>query len=126
MKVRCVINNGALLPSRYNALGYTAETVIALRLDKIYQVYGTAIWRSSVSVLVVDEHEFPSWYPVEAFKVVDDTVPNNWFFRYFPNSEFSVQAVWGPERLVKEEGFHDALNDRDQSALQIFRTEFCS
>jgi hypothetical protein len=123
MKAECVITNGALLPAYYSALGYTAETVIGLKLGQVYEVYGTSVWRSIVSVLVMDEHEFPSWYPVEVFKVVDDTVPNNWFFKYYPDNEFGVQAVWGPERLIKDDGFYDALNDRDPSALHLFRTE---
>jgi hypothetical protein len=125
MKAECVITNGALLPTHYSALGYTAETVIALKVGQVYEVYGTSVWRSIVSFLVMDGDEIPSWYPAEVFKVVDDTVPDNWFFKYYPDNEFGVQAVWGPERLVKEDGFYDALNDRDPSALHRFRMELC-
>ena len=123
MKAECIITDGALLPTHYRELGYSAETVIALKVGQIYDVYGTSVWRSIVSVLVVDEDESPMWYPVEAFKVVDDTVPENWFFKYYSGNRFGVQALWGPERLVKEAGFYDALNDRDPLALRIFRTE---
>jgi hypothetical protein len=122
MKAECVITDGAMLPAYYGSLGYTAETVIALKRGKIYEVYGTSVWRSIVSFMVVDEDDFPTWYPAEVFKVVDDTVPENWFFKYYPDSQFGVQAVWGPERLVREDGFYDQLNDRDPSALHVFRT----
>jgi len=33
----------------------------------------------------------------KVFKVVDDTVPDNWFFKYYSDNQFGVQAVWGPE-----------------------------
>ena len=123
MKAECVINDGSLLPTHYSALGYTEQTVIALKVGQIYEVYGTSVWRSIVSVLVVDEDDSPTWYPAEVFKVVDDTVPDNWFFKYYPDNQFGVQAVWGPELLVKEDGFYDALNDRVPSALHRFRME---
>ena len=123
MKVECVITDGALLPKRYISLGYAAETVIALKRGQIYEVYGTSIWHSIVSVLVVDKDDFPTWYPAEVFKVVDDTVPGNWFFKYYSDNEFGVQAVWGPECLVKDDGFYDALNEREPSALHTFRKE---
>jgi hypothetical protein len=123
MKAECVITNGALLPARYSALGYTAHVVIALKVGRIYEVYGTSVWHSIVSFLVMDEDESPNWYPAEVFKIVDDTVPDNWFFKYFSDDQLSLQAVWGPELLVKEDGFYDALNDRVPSALHRFRME---
>lgn len=123
MKVECVIADGALLPTHYSSLGYTAETVFALKRAHVYEVYGTSVWCSIVSILVVDEDDFPTWYPAEVFKVVDDTVPGNWFFNYYSDNEFGVQAIWGPERLVKDDGFYEALNDRDPSALHIFRSK---
>jgi len=126
MKAKCVITNGALLPAHYSALGYTADVVIALKVGRIYEVYGISVWRSIVTFLVAEEEDFPTWYPAEVFKLVEDTVPNNWFFKYYPDNEFGVQAVWGPERLVKEDGFYDALNDRDPSVLHLFRTELSS
>jgi len=86
-------------------------------------VYGTSVWRSIVTFLVAEEDDFPTWYPAQVFKVVDDTVPDNWFFKYFSDNQFGVQAVWGPELLVKEDGFYDALNDRVPSALHRFRME---
>jgi|SRR5579862_3130457 len=122
MKVECIITDGSLLPKFCGPLGYTAETVFALKPARIYEVYGTSVWRSMVSVLVVDEDDLPTWYPMEVFKVVDDTVPGNWFFKYYSDNQFGVQAVWGPERLVRDDGFYDALNDRDPSALHVFRT----
>ena len=123
MKAECVITNGALLPAHYSALGYTADVVIALKVGRIYEVYGTSVWRSIVTFLVAEEDDFPTWYPAQVFKVVDDTVPDNWFFKYFSDNQFGVQAVWGPELLVKEDGFYDALNDRGPSALHRFRME---
>ena len=126
MKAECVITNGALLPARYSALGFTAHVVIALKVGRIYEVYGTSVWHSIVSFLVMDEDESPSWYPAEVFKIVDDTVPDNWFFKYFSDDQLSLQAVWGPERLVKEEGFYEALADGDPTAVHTFRTELSS
>ena len=126
MKAECVITDGARLPTHYSALGYTAETVIALTVGQAYEVYGTSVWRSIVSFLVMDGDEIPSWYPAEVFKVVDDTVPDNWFFKYFSDDQLSLQAVWGPERLVKEEGFYEALADGDPTAVHTFRTELSS
>jgi hypothetical protein len=123
MKVECVITDGSLLPKRYSSLGYGAETAITLKRGQVYEVYATSVWRSIVSVLVVDEDDFPTWYPAEIFKIVCNTVPGDWFFKYYSDNEFGVQAVWGPECLVKDERFYDALNDREPSALHTFRKE---
>jgi len=125
MKVKGLFTNGALLPKEYSVADYTAKTTFAVTIGKTYEAYATSVGRSIVSVLVLDDDDFPSWYPMEVFTIVDDTVPEGWFFKYFADSEFSVQAIWGPERLLKEEGFYDALNNRDPSALHMFRSALC-
>lgn len=124
MNVECIIVEGNLLPKRYISSGYTAETKFALRLGNIYEVYATSVWRSIVSILVVDEDELPTWYPAEIFRVVDGKVPSNWFFKQYHDNECGLQAIWGPESIVKNDEFYDVLNDRDPSALHYFRTNF--
>lgn len=123
MRVKCIITDGSLLAERYRCLGYEAETMIAVESGKVYEVYATSVWRSIVSVLVVDEDDFPTWYPAEVFEIVCNSIPGDWFFKYYSDNEFGLQAVWGPEYLVKDERFYDALNDREPSALHTFRQE---
>lgn len=123
MKAECIITDCSLLPMHHSGEGYTRDSVIALKIGKVYEVFATSNTSSTISLLVMDEDEFPRCYPAEVFKIIDDTVPNNWFFRYFPDNEFNIQAIWGPERLVRDDGFNDALMDRNPTALHLFHTE---
>ncbi len=123
MRVVCRANVGKALAPKYFKEGYTPESVFHLAIGKDYPVFGIALWRSVVVLLLSDEDHLPNWYPVDLFTVSDAHLPNNWFFATFPGNELLVQAIWGYERLVCDTSHHDALSDREPSAMNAFFEE---
>ena len=80
-----------------------------------------------LAVLVTDDYDDPSWYPIQAFTVADGTLPDGWVFRVFPGvepggkpGEYQVQAIWGYTEMVYSDEHNDLLMDRQAEARAIF------
>ena len=123
MKVSCIANSGKSLPGAYLSHGYFAESVFRIAIGKEYLVFGMALWDSRLMVLLSDEDDLPNWYPVELFSLVDPRLPTDWMCNVNMKNEGGLKAVWGYESLVLDDEHHDALQERESGALEIFQNE---
>lgn len=120
MRVRCITNTGKGF-SKYTLehRGCSVESSIPFDVGKEYVVYGQLVWRRMLQYLLLGSGvTLPSWYPAEAFEVVDSHLPHDWVFQYNPVSDLS--AIWGFKELVYTEGFNDQLMDYEENAAKIF------
>jgi hypothetical protein len=123
MRITCKSNKGDGLPEKYFREGYTRESEFHLVIGKNYTVFGMALWRSVLVLLLLDEDHLPNWYPIDLFSVEDPRLPESWFFASYQGNELLVQALWGYERLVCDSSHHDALSDREPNAMKLFFEE---
>ncbi len=124
MLVRSIANTGDKLPSRYlDSSGETTKSVYYVTVDKVYRVFAMALWNSNLKLLLLDDTNLPSWYPVHLFSVTDPTVPADWLCAVNMRNEGGMQAIWGYERIVSDDAHNDALMERERDALQVFQLE---
>ena len=131
MLFKCVRDKGWNLPeadpsglipegSIYRGPYVSAQTVFNLTLNKAYQVHGLAVYNGGLTALVVNDTELPTWYPVEAFVVVDGTLPPSWrFCLRDEDGPTGLQALWGYPELIDDPDHIKAI-EYDTSALSIF------
>lgn len=120
MRVRCESNVGEGLAHEYFRAGYTERSAFGVNVGAEYAVHGMCLMRSVLCYLVNNERAQPEWIPASVFEVLDDTLPVDWRFDFFPNPGL-VEAVWGFRELVAEPGYFDRLSLHEKSALAVFR-----
>ncbi|MGA7237067.1 MAG: hypothetical protein WBY44_15375 [Bryobacteraceae bacterium] len=124
VQTHCEKNSIAGLPPKYLDAGFTTRSVLHITVDKDYAVFGMAVWKDTLRILISDDNGLPNWYPIELFSVKDARLPDDWLFAFFGNDESShLQALWGYRNLVIDEQHYDALVERDERALAIFAQE---
>jgi len=125
MRVVCSGKTGKCLSAKYLAAlsGETEQTEYDVSVGKEYEVFGVAVWRSIILLLLLDDGNLPDWYPVELFSVADAQLPEDWFFSVSVANEHGVEAIWGYDHLVRTPSHYEALLERDPSALRMFFKE---
>ncbi|MCM1158616.1 MAG: hypothetical protein NC347_12470 [Clostridium sp.] len=120
MVVKCLSNSGdAFIKATLGKKGGTPETVLPIRVNSIYTVYGQVLSKGIMEYLILGEGEnYPSWYPAELFEIIDDRIYFGWMFNYRGGDDIS--AVWGYEELVRDEDYIYNLEDREELAIQMF------
>lgn len=119
MIVKCLSNSGAaFIKSTLGKRGGTQSMVLPLKVNGIYTVYGQVLSEGIMEYLILGEENYPSWYPVELFEIIDDRIYFDWMFNY--RGRDGISAVWGYEELVRDEEYIYNLEDREEMAIQIF------
>ncbi|MDE6761377.1 MAG: hypothetical protein K2J90_11990 [Lachnospiraceae bacterium] len=119
MVVKCLSNSGdAFIKATLGQKGGTKRTVLPLKVNSIYTVYGQMLSEGIMEYLILGEANYPSWYPVELFEIIDDRIYFDWMFNY--RGRDGISAVWGYEELVRNEEYIYNLEDREEMAIQIF------
>jgi hypothetical protein len=124
MRVRCIKDNASSFPDEYFHVGYTPSSEFNLKIGDYYTVYGINLWQGIFSYLLIgDRSERPNWYPVDAFQIIENSLPANWFVAFFDEEEKNgLKMIIGYDEIVNSvDTHHDALIDeRDEQALGIF------
>lgn len=119
MVVKCLSNSGdAFVKATLGKRGGTQLMVLPLKVNGIYTVYGQILSEGIMEYLILGEENYPSWYPVELFEIIDDRIYFDWMFNY--RGRDGISAVWGYEELVRDEEYIYNLEDREKMAIQIF------
>lgn len=82
-----------------------------------------ALCRNQILLLLFDESELPSWFPVALFQAKDARLPADWTFGAFQAHEDEVEAIWGYSRLVDGSAHWAALLERDPDVLKTLFQE---
>ncbi|SDG96660.1 hypothetical protein [Dyella sp. 333MFSha] len=122
MRVWCEGNTGDHLKDSSLLSGYTEKSRFPLVTGQEYVVFGMALWRDILLLLVSDSNDLPSWIPIELFRFTDSSLPDGWQFERF-SSDQDLQALWGYPRLISDGEHYDGLLERDPVALTGFAGE---
>ncbi|MDB5432787.1 MAG: hypothetical protein JWP35_3903 [Caulobacter sp.] len=87
-----------------------------------YVVYGQSIFNAEMYYLLdPGENGAPAWYPAEAFRVIDATVPGHWEYAFYATAQREgVAAVWGYDKLINDDAHYDELSNADPDARLAF------
>lgn len=119
MKAICNSNTVAALGKIAIKIGNSVESQFDLEIGKQYIVYGIVDFQHALHYLTIGESDYPTWYPVELFTILDPVLPQRWFFTYV-GEEDGVIAVWGYEELANYPSHYEELLERGDKAINIF------
>lgn len=128
MKVVCVMNNVEELPNRaarsriLDSVRIEGE-IQDLEIGKCYPVMALerrvdgGVW---IYLHTIEEHYFPSPYPVELFNFLDWSIPGGWLLS-MDEQEYgaSIKRMSFPE-WSHNDRFYEFLVDGDQSSLKVY------
>lgn len=123
MIVRCVAETAKDFSPILFSIGLTPFSEFNLEIGKSYTVYSVNVWRGMVSYLLIGERRAePSWYPSEAFEVVDNTLPSRWYFgTYKPEEKNGLQLIVGYDEMVNTiDSHYDELIECESQAVEVF------
>lgn len=120
MIVECLVNKGKDLPGYQHGLYYTEHTSFRVSIGEEYQVYAMSWFRKGLLVLLYNDVRYPSWYPIELFRVVDGSVPGDWRFARRDGGEYGTEGILGYSEMVEDENHSDRLEGLDRDALRAF------
>jgi hypothetical protein len=125
MRVRCVSNTGAGLPSSFldERGGYRRNTKYEISLHRVYTVYALTLRRGHVWYYICDDRElgYPVWHPAPLFEVVDPTLSRYWIFAH-GSPERDGDVVFAFREWADDPGgYYDRLSDREPEATGTFR-----
>lgn len=120
MKVKCIANKGKSLPKKLLDGDYLVTSEFDLIINQIYMVYGIMSWKGIINYLTLDKYEnLPVWFPAELFTVIDNTLPMEWYFKYF-GINCDINFLCGYKELVNDQKHYIDLIEREGSAIKIF------
>jgi hypothetical protein len=120
MKAKCIINSGKSLSKKQISLGNSTEyTREYLEIGEIYTVYGIMIIVGTINYLVsYGLANSPAFEPAEFFKIVEHTLPSQWYYSYY--GEAVVEAIWGYKELALDAQHNIQLTEGETAAMKIF------
>ena len=124
MVVECLYNTGAiLLHYDKKPLGVSAETEYGeLDIGKKYLVMGI-IMKSGYLTYLIDDFGTISACPSYLFRVIDNTIPTNWYFKNYTKEDFDYinkEAIWGYYELVFDDNHYEKLIEYNEEAHRIY------
>jgi hypothetical protein len=121
MKVKCIANMGDGLSKQSIQVGRSLDSSFHLRIGEIYPVYGINQWRNTLNYLTMNRaNSMPIWSPAELFVVLDEKLPEDWYFNYLGHTEDLLNAVWGYKELVLNPQHYDGLMGESKKDLELF------
>ena len=131
MKVRCIFNTGEDLRSyekkslnkeELGRFGATAYTEYGLTIGKEYIVMGIILGEGTLYYLI-DDSGYASVYPYPLFEIVDNKLPQNWFYKALNNIDENYpyqEAIWGYYELCCDKNHFEQLIEREEDAQRIY------
>jgi hypothetical protein len=121
MLVVCKANSGRALEPASITAGNFETSRFDITIGTKYVVAGLILWKSTLNVLLCDNHNLPNTYPIELFEIEDGSMPSWWRFGRFKDEKF--QAVFGYEQLLDMHYWDLLIGQRDKAAVDAFRLE---
>lgn len=100
---------------------YLGQGQTFVTAGKEYEVQSISLFNGIVSLQIVDDIDYPAWYPFVLFEIVEGSLPSDWQCRLFPNNDITgVTMILGPEFIVKDEAAYEAMVELDPDQVDRF------
>lgn len=90
-----------------------------IKLDKEYIIYGISIYEDRVNYLICDEFDSPDWYDAELFRVSNNLLPVEWYYKFY-GDDFYLRAIFGYKELIFDSNHYDNTLECEKKDLDIF------
>jgi hypothetical protein len=116
MTIRCKYNNPDTVPESIpNNFDY------GLIIHKEYLVMGIVVFKKSKDTyFLIDESGKPSWFPFQIFEIIENVIPNNWY--YIINNDYDYvdfHSLLSYKEFCDFEYFN-LLLERDNDAMLVY------
>lgn len=121
MKVK-FLDPGKDFPQSMLTLGYSPNVNLHLIPGVIYIVFGILIWRSVVHYLIIPtDSNLPDWVPADVFTIINSSIPPEWYFHYYGNSDPSEYQIMLSYKEMALDHLHcQNLIERNEDAIRTF------
>lgn len=94
-----------------------ASGQVFLTISQEYEVHALAAFANAIFLQVVDDNNYPAWYPAWLFNVVDKTLPSDWIGNIFHDE---LELVFGPEFIARDEASYSAMVELESNSVRQF------
>ena len=96
---------------------YTRESQTFLTVGREYEVHAVVVFKSSISLQVVDDLRYPAWEAAWLFNLLDKSVPDDWTCSVFEDEPI---LVLGPEFIAKDVVSYVAMVELEAQQVSRF------
>ena len=96
---------------------YTRESQTFLTVGREYEVHAVVVFKSSISLQVVDDLRYPAWEAAWLFNLLDKCVPDDWTCSVFEDEPI---LVLGPEFIAKDVVSYVAMVELEAQQVSRF------
>ena len=124
MIVKCINNTGRILmDNKIKPHGIFPESTFGeLDVGKKYLVMGMVL-KDGILYYLVNGGRVISIIPNQLFEVVDNSIPDNWFFKSFTKDMIKIvnmEAIWGYYEFVEDIEHYPKLMLMDEEAHRLY------
>ena len=124
MIVKCINNTGRILiDNKIKPHGIFPESIFGeLDVGKEYLVMGMVL-KDGILYYLVNGGRVISIIPNQLFEVVDNIIPDNWFFKSFTKDMIKIvnmEAIWGYYEFVEDIEHYTKLMLMDEEAHRLY------
>lgn len=96
---------------------FVAPGQVFLTAGKEYDVHAIVVFERHVAFQVVDDMEYPEWYPAWLFDVTDSRLPRDWICNVFRGEP---AFVMGPEFIAKDIKSYVEMVEKAPEQVDLF------
>lgn len=125
MRVKCISNISVVLDEK---AGYPDDYQFeSLIIGTIFEVYSIGHWDDYMFYLLKVDHQDPDltldpvWFPYEWFEIIDEKIPDSWYFNFIGTPEKGkIATIMGYKEIALDYNHHFGLMEREKIHLDIF------
>lgn len=104
-------------PESILALGFSAESVVNVTVNKEYPVWAVSRWRGILFFQVINDFQIPDWLPSWLFELTDRSIPNGWLCSFFNDD---IEMILGPCFLAESQDAYQAMVELTPESVEAF------
>jgi hypothetical protein len=117
MKVLARKVNHDECPPLIASLGYGQPHNVRITAGRTYVVYAISLFRGVLDLQIVDDLNYPAWYPSWFFDNLDMSLPSDWICNIQHDDH---QLIMGPSFVAKDEDSYNAIVQLEPEPVQLF------
>jgi len=104
-------------PPLVASFGFCQPRKVRVTVGREYIVYAISMFRGVCFFQVVDDLEYPAWYPSWFFEKTDMSLPSDWICNF---QRGDLALVIGPEFIAKDEESYNAMVQLEPEPVRLF------
>ncbi len=104
-------------PPHIASLGYGQPHNVRITAGREYVVHAMSLFRGVLDLQIIDDIDYPAWYPAWFFDNSDMTIPSDWICNFQRDDH---QLIIGPSFLAKSEEAYTAMVQLEPEPVKLF------